>query len=148
MARARDRCDSPCFTDAGISAYVKSLWPDIKVIGVEPEDAPTLHAALGADERTFHGLACVGDLFAALAGEGRPEMLVGKAVASGADLSTALGRAEVSVESRDVALRVSRLADRVRVEMPITETLGGLLSGEISTADAMTKLMGRRVGAE
>ena len=33
---------------AGMSAYVKSLWPSIKIIGVEPEDAATLHRALEA----------------------------------------------------------------------------------------------------
>jgi threonine dehydratase len=31
---------------AGIAAYVKALWPGIKVIGVEPEDAACMHAAL------------------------------------------------------------------------------------------------------
>ena len=36
---------------AGIAAYFKYLRPEIKVIGVEPEDAPTLHAALQAKER-------------------------------------------------------------------------------------------------
>jgi len=36
---------------AGVAAYVKSIRPEVKVIGVEPEDAPTLHAALAADER-------------------------------------------------------------------------------------------------
>jgi threonine dehydratase len=36
---------------AGISAYVKYLRPEIRVIGVEPDDAPTLHEALGADAR-------------------------------------------------------------------------------------------------
>jgi len=35
---------------AGIAAYVKYLRPEIKVIGVEPDDAPTLHAALAAGE--------------------------------------------------------------------------------------------------
>jgi len=35
---------------AGISAYVKALWPEVLVIGVEPVDAPTLHAALAAGE--------------------------------------------------------------------------------------------------
>lgn len=35
---------------AGIAAYIKSLWPEIKVIGVEPEDAPTLHAAMHAGQ--------------------------------------------------------------------------------------------------
>ena len=33
---------------AGVSSYIKSLFPQVKVIGVEPHDAPTLHAALEA----------------------------------------------------------------------------------------------------
>lgn len=36
---------------AGVAAYVKYLRPEIKVIGVEPEDAACLHAALQAGER-------------------------------------------------------------------------------------------------
>ena len=33
---------------AGMAAYIKSLWPEIKVVGVEPEDAATMHDALEA----------------------------------------------------------------------------------------------------
>jgi len=33
---------------AGIAAYVKSLWPHIKIIGVEPDDAACMHDALKA----------------------------------------------------------------------------------------------------
>jgi threonine dehydratase len=36
---------------AGVAAYIKYLRPEIKVIGVEPDDAPTLHAALQAGKR-------------------------------------------------------------------------------------------------
>ena len=36
---------------AGIAAYIKALWPETLIIGVEPQDAPTLHAALAAGER-------------------------------------------------------------------------------------------------
>ena len=36
---------------AGIAAYIKSIRPEIKVIGVEPADAACLKAALDADER-------------------------------------------------------------------------------------------------
>ena len=36
---------------AGIAAYVKALWPETRIVGVEPEDTPTLHAALAAGER-------------------------------------------------------------------------------------------------
>jgi threonine dehydratase len=36
---------------AGMCSYLKALRPAIKVIGVEPDDAPSLHAALAAGER-------------------------------------------------------------------------------------------------
>ncbi len=36
---------------AGIGAYIKHLYPEIKVIGVEPDDAACLRAALDAGER-------------------------------------------------------------------------------------------------
>ena len=36
---------------AGIAAYLKYVRPDVKVIGVEPEESPTLHHALAAGKR-------------------------------------------------------------------------------------------------
>ncbi len=33
---------------SGIALYIKTLYPQIRVIGVEPEESPTLHAALAA----------------------------------------------------------------------------------------------------
>jgi len=36
---------------AGVAAYIKYLYPEIKVIGVEPEDAACMYEALKADER-------------------------------------------------------------------------------------------------
>ncbi len=36
---------------AGVAAYIKYLYPEIKVIGVEPEDAPCMYEALKAGER-------------------------------------------------------------------------------------------------
>src|SRR3546814_14998643 len=36
---------------AGIAAYVKYLRPEIKVIGVEPDDSNCLQAAMAAGER-------------------------------------------------------------------------------------------------
>lgn len=35
---------------AGVSAYIKYLRPEVKVIGVEPVDAACMHAAIAADE--------------------------------------------------------------------------------------------------
>jgi threonine dehydratase len=36
---------------AGIAAYIKYVRPEVKVIGVEPEDAPTLYSAMAAGRR-------------------------------------------------------------------------------------------------
>jgi threonine dehydratase len=36
---------------AGVAAYVKYVRPDVKVVGVEPEDAPTLERAMAAGRR-------------------------------------------------------------------------------------------------
>ncbi|MCP3852619.1 MAG: threonine ammonia-lyase, biosynthetic [Gammaproteobacteria bacterium] len=36
---------------AGVSAYIKYLYPEIKIIGVEPDDAASMHDALKANER-------------------------------------------------------------------------------------------------
>ncbi len=36
---------------AGVGAYVKALWPRIRIVGVEPEEAPTMHHSLARGER-------------------------------------------------------------------------------------------------
>jgi threonine dehydratase len=36
---------------AGIATYVKSLYPQVRIVGVEPEDAASMHASLRAGER-------------------------------------------------------------------------------------------------
>ena len=36
---------------AGIACYVKALYPSIRVVGVEPEDAASMHASLASGER-------------------------------------------------------------------------------------------------
>ena len=55
---------------AGVAAYVKALYPDTKVIGVEPDDAGSLHAAL-RDGARVRGVADRGGVRAGLErGEG------------------------------------------------------------------------------
>lgn len=38
---------------AGIATYIKAIAPEVRIIGVEPDDAPTLHAAMQAGERVI-----------------------------------------------------------------------------------------------
>ncbi len=36
---------------AGVAAYIKNLWPDVKIIGVEPKDASAMKQSLEANKR-------------------------------------------------------------------------------------------------
>jgi threonine dehydratase len=38
---------------AGVSAYVKAFWPEVRVIGVESDESPSMHQALAAGERVI-----------------------------------------------------------------------------------------------
>nr|VFJ51192.1 MAG: L-threonine ammonia-lyase [Candidatus Kentron sp. FW] len=38
---------------AGIAAYTKALWPEVRVIGVEPDEAPCMRRALDSGERVI-----------------------------------------------------------------------------------------------
>lgn len=104
--------------------------------------------ALGGRAETFIGLAGVGDLMAALAGEARPEMAAGVAVAKGVSPREALAGTAVHVESDVVALRVARLADSLRVHTPIASTVAELLGGSLDAPAAIERLMRRDVGGE
>jgi len=103
---------------------------------------------LGADESTFMGLAGLGDLIAAVAGDQRPEQLLGRALAQGADLSNAVGKAGAYIEGIEVARHLMEHARRLGLETPISSTFVALSEGRISPDDAMHALMERRVGKE
>jgi glycerol-3-phosphate dehydrogenase (NAD(P)+) len=103
---------------------------------------------LGAKESTFTGLAGLGDLIAAVAGDERPEIRLGRALAKGATLSSAVGEAGAYIEGIEVAAQMMEHARRLGLETPISSTFVALSQGRISSDDAIQALMERRVGRE
>jgi len=103
---------------------------------------------LGAKESTFMGLAGLGDLIAAVAGDRRPEHRFGRALAKGVDLRQAIGEAGAYVEAIEVAGHLMEHARRLGLETPISSTFVALSEGRISREDAIDALMERRVGME
>jgi glycerol-3-phosphate dehydrogenase (NAD(P)+) len=94
------------------------------------EEAATLAAVAGGDERTLLGLAGYGDLLASIEQTERPEVLVGAALARGVTLEGALAEARQRVEAVDVAARVVAWAEARGVPAPIFGALaGGILKG-------------------
>ncbi len=105
-------------------------------------------STLGASESTFLGLAGLGDLIAAVAGDERPELRLGRALAQGIDLRSAIGEAGAYVEGIEVAGHLMEHARRLGLETPISETFVAVTEGRMSPNDAIQALMERRVGKE
>jgi glycerol-3-phosphate dehydrogenase (NAD(P)+) len=103
---------------------------------------------LGAEESTFMGLAGLGDLIAAVAGDQRPEYRLGQALARGADLTAAIRELGAYVEGIEVARHMIEHARRLGLRTPISSTFMAVLDGGISSEDAIQALMERRVGKE
>lgn len=111
-------------------------------------EAGRLGNALGAEERTFGGLAGFGDLLAAVAGNDRPEMRIGRAIARGLTVDEATQTEGAHVEALKTARRVADYAKRVGLETPIAETIADVLEGELSPSGAIERLMARSVLVE
>jgi glycerol-3-phosphate dehydrogenase (NAD(P)+) len=103
---------------------------------------------LGAKESTFLGLAGLGDLIAAVAGDERPELRLGRALGRGSDLRTAIGEIGAYVEGFEVAKHLLEHARRNDLETPISSTFVAVSEGRMSPNDAIAALMERRVGTE
>jgi glycerol-3-phosphate dehydrogenase (NAD(P)+) len=101
-------------------------------------------AAAGARHETFHGLAFVGDLFAAASGETRPEVAYGRALVD----TLGTGRNLDVIESVQVAERVAAFAEAHAVPAPVTAMLVAVLRGSVSRTDAIKALLERPVGHE
>lgn len=103
---------------------------------------------LGADESTFMGLAGLGDLIAAVAGDRRPEYRLGRALAQGADLTSAVSELGTYIEGIEVARNMIEHARRLGLQTPISSTFMAVVEGRLSSQDAIQALMERRVGKE
>ncbi|MCA9697149.1 MAG: NAD(P)-binding domain-containing protein [Myxococcales bacterium] len=104
--------------------------------------------ALGARVDTFSGLACFGDLFAAVAGSDRPELELGRALAAGASPEQALQQAGGSIEGIEVAHRVAEFGARMRIRTPLADVINELVAGRLDAAGAVRTLMRGEVGQE
>lgn len=110
-------------------------------------EATRIGVHLGAQERTFSGLSGYGDLIAAVAGDGRPELQLGKALAEGVPLKEAAARTGAYVEGVQFAAQVTAYAKNNTLSAPLAEAMASLLSGA-DPKQVVTELMTRPMGRE
>ena len=102
-----------------------------------------LGEALGGRRETFMGLAGFGDLVLTCTDNQSRNRRLGLAVAQGKTVEEAQKEIKQVVEGVRVAPEVLRLAQRHHVEMPITEQVVRVLSGEATPIEALLVLGNR-----
>jgi glycerol-3-phosphate dehydrogenase (NAD(P)+) len=107
-----------------------------------------LGVAYGAQERTFAGLAGLGDLVLTCTGGPSRNRRVGLQLAAGKTREEITGGTKMVAEGVKNALSISRLAKRKDVEMPITEQMVAVLYEDRSPKEALQELMSRRLRSE
>lgn len=107
-----------------------------------------LGTVLGADERTFAGLAGLGDLVLTCTGDLSRNRTVGMKLGGGDSLDEILGSMNMVAEGVKTTLATVRLARKAGVEMPIAEQIYSVLYEKKLAGDALRELMRRDLRSE
>ncbi len=107
-----------------------------------------LGVALGANPGTFTGLAGIGDVVATCASAQSRNTAVGVRLGKGETIESITGSMKMVAEGVRSSLSVLQLAQRCKVDMPITQQVAAVCEGTISASDAMVQLMSRASKAE
>jgi glycerol-3-phosphate dehydrogenase (NAD(P)+) len=102
-----------------------------------------LGVALGAEQKTFMGLATLGDLILTATGDLSRNRRVGLALAKGEQLHDIVQKLGHVAEGVATAPALLTLAQQLGVDVPITESVCQLLTGETSAKEVIANLMSR-----
>lgn len=98
---------------------------------------------LGAKQMTFAGLSGIGDLIVTCTSMHSRNRRCGILIGEGKKPSEAVKEIGMVVEGMYTCDAACRLADKIGVEMPITQNINRCLNEEITAAEAIALLMGR-----
>ena len=107
-----------------------------------------LGIALGANPNTFTGLAGIGDVVATCASAQSRNTAVGVRLGKGESIELITASMTMVAEGVKSSLSVLQLAQRCKVDMPITEQVAAVCEGTISARDSLVRLMSRVSKAE
>jgi len=103
---------------------------------------------LGADRATFLGLSGMGDLLLTCTGDLSRNRRVGVGLGQGRPLAEGLEEVGQVVEGIRTTRAACRLAERLDVELPITQMVRRVIDGEVSPTEAGEALMTRQLRSE
>jgi glycerol-3-phosphate dehydrogenase (NAD(P)+) len=103
---------------------------------------------LGANPRTFAGIAGVGDLVLTCTGDVSRNHTVGKKIGEGMKLNEILSEMRMVAEGVKTAKSVYNLSRKLGVEMPISHEVYHVLYDDIAPKEAVHRLMTRTLKQE
>lgn len=103
---------------------------------------------LGANPRTFTGLAGIGDLILTCTGDLSRNHTVGKQIGMGKSLKTILSEMRMVAEGVKTSKSVYNLARKLKVEMPISSEIYQVLYNDVPPKEAVFRLMTRDLKEE
>lgn len=107
-----------------------------------------LGVAMGANPATFQGLAGVGDLAATCFSPLSRNRRFGELLAAGEDVESARAVIGEAIEGIATAQVARKLADRLRVELPICDEVSAVVTGQTTVPEAMAGLLSRPLRSE
>lgn len=107
-----------------------------------------LGTAMGGQPATFAGLAGMGDLLATCISRQSRNRYVGEQLGKGRTLDDIVDEMDQVAEGVKTAPVVQGLARQFDVEMPITDEVVGVVTGEQNAEEAYRGLLGRRLSRE
>ncbi len=126
------------FGENAKAAFITRALVEITRLGVK----------MGADERTFHGLAGSGDLWLTCQSNTSRNRRLGLDIAKGRSLSQALSSLGGVAEGAVTVKAIGLLAERYDVEMPICQKLYEVLYEGKDPMEAVQELLAREAKAE
>jgi glycerol-3-phosphate dehydrogenase (NAD(P)+) len=108
-------------------------------------EASRVAAAAGGDERTLLGLAGYGDLLASTSQTERPEVVLGRMLATGKSRAQALETVGMRVEAVSLVPKIVAFADKNRVRTPIFHSISSAILEGKSADHVLEDLMTRPV---
>ncbi|MDI6816173.1 MAG: NAD(P)H-dependent glycerol-3-phosphate dehydrogenase [Actinomycetota bacterium] len=102
-----------------------------------------LGTAMGADARTFAGLAGIGDLVVTCMSQHSRNRRVGEMLGKGMNLTRIYAEMNMVAEGIRTASAVAKLAEEYRIDMPITENVRNVLYLDKNALECVSELMSR-----
>lgn len=103
---------------------------------------------MGANPRTFTGLAGIGDLILTCTGDLSRNHTVGKKIGQGMSLDEILSEMRMVAEGIKTSKSVYNLSSKISIEMPICHAIYHILYDDLSPKEAVQKLMTRDLKQE